>query len=176
MSLDAQGEPVATADEGAGAARPGCVTAFAVLSLLVGVAGMMMPFLYAFGPQAYMSSTQDLIALSSRSVAGAAVVVAIAAGLWRLQRWGLGLVVAQSVYGFGNTVYGTIYAEAGYAGSTALCAGLSVLLSLAVSLAVVHWFVKNRALFKPSPSLDRWIVGAGVLVLAVSFAMGIVWA
>ena len=100
------------------------------------------------------------------------VWIVLAIGLWHLQRWAGGLVCAQANYSFGIALYrhGTAAVTDRAIGHIV---GLAVLLLL--YLAILFWFIKNRALFQPSPSIDRWIVIASVLVLAAVFVMEILW-
>ncbi len=172
MGLDTNKEAASIDVAGAVAERPGCVTAYAILLLAGGVAGVLLPFYYALGPRSPKLTPQGLVVLTILSMAHAAVSIPAALGLWRVQRWGVGLVMALASYGLARGIHGSVVAAAADSVDSAVIeAGVSAMLFL----IVVYWFVSKRALFKPSPSLDRWIVGAGALVLAVVLVTEIIW-
>ena len=167
MSLDKPDQAASNSEQGQVSERPGCVTAYAVLLFIGGGLGLLLPFLYAFGPSEFVPATQNLIVASIRAMINSAISIAIAVGLWRLQRWSVGLVIVNAVFGLGRTLYGISTSAATSGVPVILCGALLPLLSLIIP----YWFFKNRTLFNSSPSLDRWIVLGGAIVLAVVFVV-----
>jgi hypothetical protein len=170
MNADELSESTSSTEEGSVAQRPGCVTAYALLFFLAAALGLLSPFLIRFGPAGSELSQQDLTFGSIRSIAQAVILLLLAVGLWRLRRWAVALVVAWVLYTFGNSLYASIAT-----GNSNVSSAWYPIVSGLFALAVVYWFVKNQQLFEPSPSLDRWIVIAGTLVLVALFAMNVVW-
>jgi hypothetical protein len=170
MNSDKPSEAVPTGEKGSVLKRPGCVTAYALLFFLAACLGLLSPLLYTSSSLGSELSAQELLIRSVRSVAQAVISIMLAVGLWRLRRWAVGLVLLWAIFTFGNGVFSaaTTWADRGSAAWYIVLSGLFALL-------IIYWFIKNRALFKPSPSLDRWIVIGGALVLAVLFVMDIVW-
>jgi len=150
------------------AERPGCVTLYAALAVLVGILALAGGVLLALAGSAVISFLEKMNASLSPSVpeiftwlavgvgvALATVNVAIAAGLWRMKNWARIVVVVTNILAVLIVVCPAVLVYAGLSQifTASLLAGVPTLVwaiplaGLALALGAAFWFATHRRLF-----------------------------
>jgi len=155
--MDSYSEPKVTGQPEAGRrGRPGCITLYAILLALGGIANIAASALvgYGFFVEPDLVTTGVILALCM--FAWSLIPFAMAVGLWRMRMWAWWLVVIFQVLGIAMTCLTsllifpvlTVEPSVGIGAAELASLVIGILLGLLVNGVVLYWFLTNRDRFR----------------------------
>ena len=186
--MDNYSEPRVTGQpEAAGRERPGCITLYAILLILGGIASLAAAFLAGYGFVVEPDMVTTGIVLLVCMAAWSLIPIVMAVGLWRMRMWAWWLVVIFQIVALGVTCTGvvllipvlvtTVDAGIGSAELIGFLAGVPI--GVIINGVILYWFLMNRDRFrKPltvhvggraleEPGSDNVVVIVAVTVIGV---------
>jgi hypothetical protein len=149
-------KPGERVDERVLARRPGCVTAFAVLTGISGVMGIIVGIFYCIGMLANRTSGGAIVGfvLMIGTFILGVLYMLLAKGLWDLRNWARLIIIA--LYGLGVignilSICGILFLSSTSARGEPTEIGTSIvgsIIGLAVGGYIIYWFVTNRDYFR----------------------------
>ena len=145
------GQPEATGRE-----RPGCITLYAILLVLGGIANIVTSLLVGYGFIVEPDMATVGIVLTLCMVVWSLIPFVMAVGLWRMRMWAWWLVVIFQVFGLLTACFALVLVvpafatglegQIGTAELVALFAGVP--LGLLINVVILYWFLRNRSRFR----------------------------
>lgn len=177
-------EPRVTGQAEAGRrGRPGCITLYAILLVLGGVANIAASAIAGYGFIAEPDLAATYVVLTLGMFAWSLIPFVIAVGLWRMRMWAWWLVVTFQVFGLAMACLGLVLlvpifatgleASVGTAELVGLFAGVPV--GMLINGIILYWFLTNRDRFRQhsvvhvgGQALEEPASGNAVVIIAAT--------
>ena len=125
--------------------RPGCVTAYAILTWLGAAVYLIAAFVVGMSLASEVVAAGVIILICGWLLA--AIPIATGVGLWQMKKWGWGLVILSQGLGVIGALFYMLAAFLAASVREALplvCGGMTGLL---INGGILYWFITNRHLF-----------------------------